>query len=137
MPRPACPVMGDLGKSAYEARRADLRLQLARMVEANAHGHPEVLERLHRYLLDAGAAWDDADAAQRHRLARALFDAVIVRDSHVAAVRPRPEFQPYLTLLDAQTPTPSQKGRRCQEVERGGGLEGIRTPGLGLDRAAC
>jgi hypothetical protein len=50
-----------------------------------------------------------------------------VRDRHVTAVRPRPEFQPYVTLMDAETPTLDLQGRRCQSNERGGGLEGILT----------
>jgi hypothetical protein len=67
-----------------------------------------VLERLQRYLLDAGKAWDDADPAQRNRLARALFEAVLVRGRHVDAVRPRPEFQPYFVLAKmATTPVPA------------------------------
>ena len=130
-------VLGDLSKGEYEARRAELRAELARLVEADGHGRPEVLERLQRYLLDAGAAWDDADSGQRNRLARALFETVLVRDRHLVAVRPRPEFQPYLALMEAATPTPATGGRRCHAEERGGGLEGIRTPDLGLDRAAC
>ena len=59
---------------------------MARLAEVDAHGRPEVLDRLQRYLLDAGAAWDDADAAQRNRLARALFEAVLVCDGHVEAI---------------------------------------------------
>ena len=49
------------------------------MAEAEAHGRPEMLDRLQRYLLNAGAAWDDADDAQRNRLVRALFERVIVQ----------------------------------------------------------
>ena len=130
-------VMGDLSKGEYESRRAELRTALARMEEPEAHGRPEMLDRLQRYVLNAGAAWDDADDAQRNRLARALFENLMVRDRHLVAVQPRPEFQPYLSLVETEAPTPSDEGRRCHENERGGGLEGIRTPGLGLDRAAC
>jgi Recombinase len=78
-----------------------------------------------------------ADAAQRNRLVRALFEAVHVQDRHLVSVRRRPEFQPYLVLTEAETPSLPQQERRCLGEERGGGLEGIRTPGLGLDRAAC
>ena len=129
--------MGDLSKGEYESRRSELRTALARMEEPEAHGRPEMLDRLQRYVLNAGAAWDDANDSQRNRLARALFESVLIRDQHLVAVQPRPEFQPYLVLVDAETPTPSDQGRRCHSGERGGGLEGIRTPGLGLDRAAC
>ena len=67
-------VLGDLSKTESEARRAEPRVELARVTEADAHGRPEVLERRQRYLLDAGAAWDEADAGARNRLARALYN---------------------------------------------------------------
>jgi predicted trehalose synthase len=76
------------------------------MEEPEAHGRPEMLYRLQRYVLNAGAAWDDADDAHRNRLVRALFESVNVRDGHLVAVRPRPEFQPYLALTETETPTP-------------------------------
>ncbi len=98
-------VLGDLPKSEYETRRATLRAELAHLAEAEGHGHPEVLERLQRYLLNAADAWDAADAPQRNALARALFQAVIIKDGHVAAVHPRPEFQPYFVLAETETPT--------------------------------
>ena len=45
------------------------------------------------------------DSAYRHRgLVRALFDSVMVQDQHLVAVRPRPEFQPYLTLAQTEDP---------------------------------
>ena len=100
-------VLGELPRGEYEARRASLRTELGRLAEAEGHGHPEVLERLERYLLNAAEAWDAADARQRNRLARALFDAVIVRDGHIGAVRPRQEFQPYFVLAGLETTTPA------------------------------
>ena len=120
-------VLGDLPKGEYEARRTELRAELARMVDPEAHGRPEMLDRLRRYVENAGAAWDDADDAQRNRLVRALFESVLVKDRHLVAVQPRPELQPYLVLAEAETPTPDSGSRRCHSEERGGGLEGIRT----------
>jgi hypothetical protein len=58
-----------------------------------------MLDRLQRYVRNAGAAWDDADDVQRNQLARALFESVKVRDRHLTTVQPRPEFQPYLALV--------------------------------------
>jgi site-specific DNA recombinase len=130
-------VLGDLEKGEYEARRSKLRSELNRVQETEVHGRPEVLGRLQHYLVNAGAAWHDADAEQRNRLARALFDAVMVRNQHVVGIRPRQEFQPYFALLETTAPTPSKESRRCQAKERGGGPEGIRTPDLVLDRDAC
>jgi site-specific DNA recombinase len=117
--------MGDIERKEYEARRGAIKAQLAQHVEADAHGRPEVLENLYRYLQDAGAAWDDAEPDQRNRLARALFDALLVRDGHLAAVRPRQEFQPYFNLLE--TATPPHEGDGVNRKVRAGGPEGIRT----------
>jgi hypothetical protein len=66
-------VMGNLAKAEYEVRRAELRKALGQMEEPDAHRRPEMLDRLKRYVENAGAAWNDADDAQRNRLARALF----------------------------------------------------------------
>jgi hypothetical protein len=64
-----------------------------------------------------------------------LFEAVIVVGGHLAAVRPRPEFRPYFGLAQ-ETRTPILDGSASSAV-RASGPEGIRTPDLGLDRAAC
>lgn len=118
--------LGELERADYEARRSALRLQLAQLVDADAHGRPEVLEHLQRYLLDAGAAWDDADASQRNRLAQALFETLLIKDGHLVSVRPRQEFQPYFNLLETETPPPEGDGANGKV--RAGGPEGIRTP---------
>jgi site-specific DNA recombinase len=103
-------LLGDLSKREYEARRSELKMELTRLTEADAHGRPDVLERLQQYLLDAGAAWEDADARQRNKLARALFEAILVRDGHVLAVRPRQEFVPYLALAEGEAQAPTTNG---------------------------
>lgn len=61
-------------------RRVPLRDELARLQETDVHGRPEALVDLQRYLLNAGAAWEDGDGEQRNKLARALFEAVMVKD---------------------------------------------------------
>ena len=107
--------------------RAEPRVELARITEADAHGRPEVLERLQCYLLDAGAAWDDADAGARNRLARALFETVSARygwNSGRGRTATRCRSR---TSMKAETPTPTTDDRRCHTQERGGALEGIRT----------
>ena len=134
-------VLGDLPKAEYEARRAALRQQIAALAEAEGHGRLDVLENLQRYLLNAAEAWEDADAEQRNRLARALFEAVVIRDGHIAAVRPRPEFQPYFVLAQTETPTLNGSASTADSTlssdVRSGGPDRIRTGDLGLDRAAC
>src|SRR5205809_7261616 len=43
----------------------------------------------------------------------ARFETVHVLERHLVSVRPRPEFQPYLTLLESETPSPVIRERRC------------------------
>jgi hypothetical protein len=107
-------VMGDLHKADYEARRAEL----VRLTEADAHGRPEVLERLQRYVLNAGAAWRDADAGQRNRLGKALVQGVMVRDGHLVSVLPRPEFEPYFVLAEMKQPTRQESGSAVSPENR-------------------
>ena len=114
--------LGELERAEYDARRSALRAQLAGMAESEVHGRPEVLDRLLRYLADAGQAWQDAAPAQRNRLARVLFEGVVMQDGRVVAVRPRPEFRPYLVLAQAETPPV----REASSAVRSGGPEGIR-----------
>ncbi len=111
-------VMGDLPKAEYEARRHELRAELARLEETDGHGRPEVLERLQRYLLDAGSAWGDASPAQRNKLARTLFDSILIRDRHIEAVTARPEFQPYLVLAEQTAEPPHQNSETAIEITR-------------------
>src|SRR5438552_4173344 len=102
--------------------------------EPEAHGAPGVLECLERYLLNVGTAWTEADGEQRNKIARAVLNHIVIRDGHTVAVQPRPEFQPYLGLAQKKSDLLSTT---LSTAGRGSGLEGIRTPGLGLDRAAC
>ena len=82
---------------------------MIRLGDAETHGRPDVLERLRHYLLGAGIAWSDADAQQRNRLTRALFEVLLVRNGHLEAVQPRQEFQLY--FVPAETETPAPEGR--------------------------
>ncbi len=57
------------------------------------------------YLLNAGTAWEEAEAEQRNKLARALFETITVQNGHAVEVCPRQEFLPYLALAEAEVPT--------------------------------
>ena len=56
-------------------------------------------------------------AEERKQLIQTIFDAVYSKDKEVVAIRPKPEYYDLLSVT--------------------GGDDGIRTRGLGLDRAAC
>lgn len=91
-------VSGDMPKADYEARRSELRAELNRLQETDVHARPDTLAGLERYLSMAPQLWLGTNAEGRNRIGRALFEAVYVRDQHLAEIQPRPEFQPYFAL---------------------------------------
>ncbi len=71
--------------------------------------------------------WREADQKQRNKLARVLFEEIrLDSGGKVVAVKPRPELEPFFRL-----------SYECPARDIGCGPEGIRTPGLHLDRVAC
>ena len=43
-------------------------------------------------------AWDEATQEQRNKLAKALFEEILVEDNKVVAVKPRHELEPFFKL---------------------------------------
>jgi site-specific DNA recombinase len=110
-------VLSEMDKSEYEARRQELRTELGRLEETDAHGSPAMLQQLQDYLLNAADAWRDFDGPHRNQLARALFEVIMVDGGHLQGVRPRPEFQPYLVLAQETTRPPHQNGETAVSLE--------------------
>ena len=124
---------GDLSLEEYRAQRAQLRGELAALPAATS-SKKETLKRLASYLQNVGVAWRDANQEQRNRLAKTIFEGIRIEDRTIKGVTPHIEFTPLLVLNDYQNknlhPECQGGGRKC-------GSDGIRTRGLGLDRAAC
>jgi site-specific DNA recombinase len=130
--------LGEISKSEYEARCAALQAEIGRSETEDTLAHPDVLERLRGYLERVPAAWLDASPEQRQKLVRTLFEEIVVEGDRVVGAIPRGEYCPFFVL--GINKHPGRTPQTCGETDRGAltcGLEGIRTPDLGLDRAAC
>ena len=53
---------------------------------------------LARLLADAPQAWRRATREERRQIAGLLFKEVWIQNEEVAAIRPRPELEPYFVL---------------------------------------
>jgi hypothetical protein len=60
------------------------------------------LSRLATFLASIASAWDAATQEQRNRLARHLFEEVVIEDTWVTKVKPRPELLGFFALDYAQ-----------------------------------
>ena len=86
----------------------------------------ERLDGLAHFLGSVASAWDAATPEQRNKVARTLFDEVIVEDTKVVAVRPRDELEPFFKL-----------NLECRTSDIAGDPDRIRTGDLHRDRVAC
>ena len=83
---------GDLTRERYQAQRAAIEQELARLAPA---APPDGrLEALAAYLESLPTAWADATPEQRNQLATILYEDVWVSGPVVEYVRPRPELEP-------------------------------------------
>jgi hypothetical protein len=84
-------LLGDLSKEAYLAEREQLKREMATL-DVLTCGDDGRLSRLVMFLVNIATAWDAATYEQRNRLARQLFEEVVIQDKWVTKVKPRPEL---------------------------------------------
>ncbi len=116
---------GDKPEAEYVRERRQINAELRQLLPPQ--GSLGLLDRLALFLADVGEAWAVAGQQNRNRLARQLFDAVVVRDEKVVTVRPRPELRAFFTL--------NEDARHVGSLS--GDPDGIRTHDLHRDRVAC
>jgi hypothetical protein len=56
------------------------------------------LDKFAKFLASVVDAWDKATQEQRNKLAKVLFEEILVEDNKVVAVKPRPELEPFVKL---------------------------------------
>ena len=131
--------LGDISRADFDAKRAAVRSEIASLDGTDSLARPEVLERLRGYLAYVPGAWRGATSEQRQKLVRTLFEEIIVEDDRVVGAIPGEEYRPFF-VLGLEHEHPDRSPETCGQSGQGvlsSGLEGIRTPDLGLDRAAC
>jgi DNA invertase Pin-like site-specific DNA recombinase len=94
-------MMGDLSKEAYVAERERLKRELGALNVRDRGRHTQ-LAALAALLANVAAGWNAAHSEQRNRMARLLFDEVVINNKQVEAVKPRPELAPFF-LLNQET----------------------------------
>jgi site-specific DNA recombinase len=122
-------LLGDIERSHYLAERERLKREIA-LMDMRSQGHTSHLDGLAELLTNIGAAWKTAQPEQRNRLARLLFEEIVILDKQVAALLPRPDLAGFF-LFDYQ------QRAGMSTMYRTGGPDGIRTRGLRRDRPAC
>jgi site-specific DNA recombinase len=115
---------GDKSEQEYLSERRQINEELTQLTPEEQR--PDVITRFQRFLADVPSAWGDANQEQRNRLARLLFEVIWVKNEHVVAVRPHPEFRVFFQISE-----------ECQMGSMSGDPERIRTADLCLDRAVC
>lgn len=88
---------GDMHRGEYLAER-DLLLRDPAALDARETGETAHLDRLAELLGDVARGWGLVTGEQRNRLARLLFEEVVIGDDGAAAVRPRPELAGFFAL---------------------------------------
>jgi len=86
------------------------------------------LGKLAQFLSNVAGAWDEANQEQRNKIAKTLFDQILVEDNKVVAVKPRPELEPFFKLnLECHSrdiASDPDGGRLCAFIISDGSLPG-------------
>nr|MDQ3640056.1 hypothetical protein [Actinomycetota bacterium] len=79
--------------------KAALTDQLAAMPADSQNQSTAVTERLAAYLSDVAGAWKAATPVERNKLARELFNGVVIENRTAVAVMPRPDLRAFFETL--------------------------------------
>jgi len=90
-------LLGDITRANYLAQREQVKRDLA-LLDAHDAGRTIRLQGLAELLADVSRAWQIAEPTQRNRLAKLLFEEVILQSERDAAVKPRPELAGFFVL---------------------------------------
>jgi hypothetical protein len=121
---------GEMDRAEYQGERKAVSDMLAAL-PAESNPESDAGEQLAAFLADVASAWRVATPTERNKLARQLFQSVVVSNRTAVAVVPRPDLRPFFFAL------PRPEGVNPDGKECTGGSDGIRTRDLSLDRAAC
>jgi hypothetical protein len=90
-------LLGDITRAHYLAQCEQGKRDLA-VLDAQDSGRTTRLQGLAELLADASRAWQIAEPTQRNKLAKLLFEEVVVHSERGAAVKPRPELAGFFVL---------------------------------------
>ncbi len=87
---------GHKSREEYLADYEEVQRELRQLAPVEDKSHQ--LERLAQFLSNVAAAWDEANQEQRNKLAKTLFDEIVVEDDKVVAAKPQPELEPFFKV---------------------------------------
>lgn len=89
----------DIDLGTYQRQKATIAEELATLPQDDGGGEDAAV-RLAAFLSDLSEAWAVATPTERNKLARELFDEVLIDRRTAVAVRPRPELRPFFALVE-------------------------------------
>ncbi|MDP9375263.1 MAG: recombinase family protein [Chloroflexota bacterium] len=89
--------LGDIEREEYLERRGRVQRDLATLRVQQAD-EDDQLDKLAELLGDVVQGWTLATQEQRNRLARLVFEEVVIENERVTAVKPRPELAGFFAL---------------------------------------
>jgi site-specific DNA recombinase len=92
---------GDVDLREYQRQRAELQAQLAALPDDDRLDQATG-RRLADFLADVAGAWQLATPAERNKLARQLFNGVVIENKTAVAVVPRPDLHPFFAAAACQ-----------------------------------
>jgi len=87
---------GHKSRDEYLADHEDIQKQLRLLSPIEVRD--DHLGKLAQFLANVAEAWDEANQEQRNKLAKTLFEQILVENNKVVAVKPRPELEPFFKL---------------------------------------
>ena len=115
---------GHKSRDEYLADYEDIQKQLRLLSPMEVRD--DHLGKLAQFLASVAEAWDEANQEQRNKLAKTLFEQILVENNKVVAVKPRPELEPFFKL-----------SFECHSRDIASDPDGIRTHDLLRDRQIC
>jgi site-specific DNA recombinase len=87
---------GDITKQEYRDKRQAMQWELKALIVPESE--QQVLSKLAHFLANVADAWRTANQEQRNKLAKTLFEQILVEDNKVVAVKPQPQLEPFFKL---------------------------------------
>lgn len=89
---------GDLDPAEYRRRKSALTEELA-LLPVESKPTKELGDRLAEYLADISSAWEVATPEEKNRIARQLFNRVVIENRTAVEVTPRPDLLPFFATV--------------------------------------
>ena len=87
---------GHISKREYFADYQTTQYELEKITSYN--DDHETIERLANFLNNIVDAWRVATQEQRNKMARSLFDRIVIEDNRVVFVKPKPELEQFFRM---------------------------------------